>query len=263
MQFEKHKSAKQIFHDIDISNNKYLIIHYSCQSFYGREDGTSPRITSIAVHNYTSGQTESFSIHMTAEKDRIDFIDIENKYNDLEKKMLKEFYTYVQEHKDYIWIHWNMRNSSYGFQAIEHRYSVLGGKPVIIPYTNRVDLSLQLINYYGAGYMNNPRMESLIKLNKISSLDFLSGKEEADAFEKKEYVKLHKSTLRKVLIFTDIISRVNNNKLKVKSKWYEIYGYTPQGIFNLCSETWWIQLIINVVLLVLGAILGVVFDRLC
>ena len=43
----------------------------------------------------------------------------ENKYNDLEKKMLKEFYTYVQEHKDYIWIHWNMRNSSYGFQAIE------------------------------------------------------------------------------------------------------------------------------------------------
>ena len=133
MQFEKHKSAKQIFHDIDISNNKYLIIHYSCQSFYGREDGTSPRITSIAVHNYTSGQTESFSIHMTAEKDRIDFIDIENKYNDLEKKMLKEFYTYVQEHKDYIWIHWNMRNSSYGFQAIEHRYSVLGGKPVIIP----------------------------------------------------------------------------------------------------------------------------------
>ena len=106
-------------------------------------------------------------------------------------------------------------------------------------------------------------MESLIKLNKISSLDFLSGKEEADAFEKKEYVKLHKSTLRKVLIFTDIISRVNNNKLKVKSKWYEIYGYTPQGIFYLCSETWWIQLIITVVLLVLGAILGVVFDRLC
>lgn len=41
------------------------IIHYSCESFYDRPEGRSPRITSIALRKLSSAQTTSFSIHQT------------------------------------------------------------------------------------------------------------------------------------------------------------------------------------------------------
>lgn len=37
-----------------------LIIHYSCESFYDRPDGSSPKITSIAVRKLNDGQTRCF-----------------------------------------------------------------------------------------------------------------------------------------------------------------------------------------------------------
>ena len=42
MQYEKHKSARKIFSDIDKNPSKYLIIHYSCESFYDIKDGHTP-----------------------------------------------------------------------------------------------------------------------------------------------------------------------------------------------------------------------------
>lgn len=36
------------------------IIHYSCESFYERPEGRSPRITSIALRMLDSAQTVSF-----------------------------------------------------------------------------------------------------------------------------------------------------------------------------------------------------------
>ena len=41
---------------------------------------------------------------------------------------------------------------NYGFKAIEHRYSVLGGKPYKNPDTKKIDLARQLINCYGVGF---------------------------------------------------------------------------------------------------------------
>ncbi len=104
-----------------------IVIHYSCESFYDRADGSSPRITSIAVYNIGSGQTNSFSIHQKAEIKKYSRNDIEKHYEELEKLMLDDFYDFVKLHEKYNWLHWNMRDINYGFQAIAHRYKVLGG----------------------------------------------------------------------------------------------------------------------------------------
>jgi hypothetical protein len=40
-----------------------------------------------------------------------------------------------------------MRNINFGFQAIEHRYKVLGGKPYIVEDDRKVDLAKLLIIY--------------------------------------------------------------------------------------------------------------------
>lgn len=72
-----------------------ILIHYSCESFYDRTDGSSPRITSIAVRNLGSAQTTSLSIHQVAERSKVSPGDIPNRYDEFEKCMLDEFYEYV------------------------------------------------------------------------------------------------------------------------------------------------------------------------
>ena len=259
MQYNKHKKAKDIFKEIDKNPENYLIVHYSCESFYNIADGHTPRITSIAVYSYASAQTDSFSIHKIAEKMHISMLEIESRYDELEKKMLDEYFEYIREHKNYKWIHWNMRDINYGFKAIEHRYEVLGGEPINVDDANKIDLSRLFIQCYGVNYIEHPRMEKLLLLNNIQAKDYLKGADEAAAFAAKEYIKLHQSTLRKVDVFADLLNRAIQNTLKVKSKWYEIHGISPQGIFDFCRDRWWIQCIMYVITLALGAIVGKLF----
>lgn len=256
VQYSRHNEARKIFKEIDTNPQNYLIIHYSCESFYDIKDGHTPRVTSIAVYDYATAQTESFSIHKMAEKNHIKIDDIEHHYDELERAMLDEFFEFAKEHKTYFWIHWNMRDINYGFKAIEHRYSVLGGNPYKIPDSNKIDLARQLINCYGVGYAGHPRMEKLLEQNNIKAKDYLNGQQEADAFDNHEYVKLHMSTLRKVDVFANILNRAINSTLKVNSKWPEIYGVSVQGILNFCKDTWWIQLIWTFISIILGAVIG-------
>lgn len=50
-------------------------------------------------------------------------------------------------------------------------------------------------------------MENLYILDRIKPLVFLTEKEEAEAFEKHEYVKLQPSTLSKVDIYNNLLDR--------------------------------------------------------
>lgn len=220
------------------------VIHYSCESFYDRPDGTSPRITSIAIRNLENGQTISFSIHQMAEREGVSIENIAENYDQLENVMLNEFYEYVQSHITHLWLHWNMRDINYGFHAIAHRCQVLGGSPIDIPEANRVDLARLITAIYGVGYIGHPRLQKLVEKNKISNKDFLAGADEAEAFENREFVKLHLSTLRKVDILANIIERVDNRSLKTNSTWKDMYGNNFVAIGEQIKENWLVQIIL-------------------
>lgn len=111
-----------------------------------------------------------------------------------------------------------MRDINYGFKAIEHRYKVLGGQPLTIEDTNKIDLARLLIQCYGVNYIEHPRMEKLLLFNNIQAKDYLKGADEAEAFAQKEYIKLHQSTLRKVDVFADLLNRAIQGTLKVSWK---------------------------------------------
>lgn len=253
----KRKKALNEVRNLVNNATNLLIIHYSCESFDGLEDGRTPRITSIAVRYFNTGQTQTFSIQKVAEKKRL-LTEIDAHYDKLEKLMLTEFYNFVKTHLNYNWVHWNMRDSKYGFHAIDHRYSVLGGKPTSIPDSQKFDLARKLFDIY-VNYAEHPMLENLIDLNKITKKDFLTGLEEAKAFEEQKYVELHRSTLRKVDIFHAILERVVNNSLKTKSKWHHIYGVTPQGIFEYIKDHWTFSIITLALGAALSAILGILF----
>ncbi len=252
----KRREALNELENLCSSSGNLLIIHYSCESFYDIPEGRTPRITSIAVRYYKTAQTKSFSIHKIAEKDKIPFEEIQEKYDAIERKMLDEYFEFVKLHKEYNWVHWNMRDINYGFEAIEYRYSVLGGEPISINNSNKFDLARKLIDMYGPKYVSHPRLEKLIEENHITKQNYLTGKEEAECFEKKEFVKLHQSTLRKVDVFHSIIERVLNDELKTNAKLKDIYGLSPQGIFQLIQDNWIASLIGAIILSLIGAYFG-------
>jgi hypothetical protein len=221
-----------------------LVIHYSCESFYDKTDGKTPRITSIAVRNLASGQTESFSIHQIAEEQKLPFSEITDHYDDLERQMLDRFYEFVQSRQHYSWIHWNMRDVNYGFAALEHRYRVLGGKPIMISEDKKFDLSRALVDLYGVNYIGHPRLEAIIQKNKITAKDFLTGAQEAEAWEKKDFVRLHQSTLRKADTLANLFERTSDKSLKTNSSWAAQHGFTPSVLAELAKEHWFITLLV-------------------
>jgi hypothetical protein len=197
--------------------SQILAIHYSCQNLNDFNEGYSPRITSIAVLHLGSSTMHSFSIHLIAEIKNISRDQIESHYDELEAEMLGNFYAFVEDHQDHNWLHWNMSNINYGFETIEHRYRVLTDKfPPKINDSKRYNLSSLISGIYGSHFVDDPKMPKLMDLNGGKHRDFLNGKEEVEAFEKKEYLKLHKSTMCKVYFFQSMFHKLIKRKINTQ-----------------------------------------------
>lgn len=236
-------------------------IHYSSESFYDTVDGKTSRVTSIAIRNLATAQTNSFSIHKTSEQLGLSLADIASQYDALEKQMLDEYFGFLKGHPGYKYVHWNMRDINYGFQALEHRYKVLKGDPFILPDADKFDLARALVAIYSRSYIGHGedgRFLNICRFNKITDKDALTGKREAEAFTNHEYVKLHRSTLRKVDMMANVFERVRDGSLKTEARWGEIYGLTPTSIVNAIKEHWIYSLV--VIGLTVGGALAKVFN---
>ncbi|WP_366182575.1 hypothetical protein [Flavobacterium ovatum] len=175
----------ELLKEILKNKNKSVIIHYSCESFVTTH-GRTPRVTSICMRYLGTSQTKSFSIHLQAQFEQKDFNNLTiDDYDELEKKMLNEFYEFTKKHKDFKWVHWNMRDSNYGFEAIANRYRILGGEASEIDEDRRYDFPRVLSKIYTHGYEKDKpdgRLLNLANSNNITTIDALKGVEEAKAF---------------------------------------------------------------------------------
>ncbi len=214
------------------------VIHYSCEDFRLRNNGTTPRITSIAICNLENHQCKSFSIHHAAEIDGIPFSEIPSEYDVLEKSMLDDFYSDVRQHKNSKWIHWNMRDSNFGFEAIEHRYRVLGGSPFVVPEAQRYDLPRLLGDKYGEKYIGDPKLKCLIARNNLTDLDFVPGQEEPELFADGKYVQMHQSTLRKTVVIAEIAKRAWLRELKTDAKWWKAHRLSFRAWIETTYDHW-------------------------
>lgn len=255
---KERESANVIIKDLLANQRQVNVIHYSCESFY-QTNGNTPRVTAICVKNVYSNSSALFSIHLQAQLTGKDICCLtQQDFDFLEKGMLDSFYKYVKTHKTSKWVHWNMANSVYGFDAIANRYKILGGKPVDIESQFRYDLSNIIPNLYSIEYeekANRGRLLNLATRNNINDKDALTGSQEADAFNQRKYLKLSMSTSRKVDIIYHILNKVLNGGLKVKTPLYKIYGLSIPGIIEIVKNNWILSLVASVLLFVLGVIL--------
>jgi hypothetical protein len=212
-------STKETLKKLHENENSLFIIHYSCQNLNDNNENYSPRITSIAVFHVGSSTMHSFSIHLIAEVNKIPREDIDAHYDDLEKEMLAQFFAFISENDGGFWLHWNMSNINYGFEALIHRYKVLSGiDGKRIQDSKKFNLSSLILSIYGKDCVEHPRMPSFMRLNDGEHRDYLTGKEEVDAFAAKEYVKLHKSTMSKAYWFQHMYFLLQKNKVNGHNK---------------------------------------------
>lgn len=221
---KRRKNALKVLNDLFSQKHDAFVIHYSCESFYDTPDGQTPRITSIAVKSLMTEQNHSFSIHKTAELEGCLPSGIDKDYDRFEKGTLDDFFEFVRQNSGKRWIHWNMRDINYGFAAIEHRYRVLKGEPVIIPDSQKYNLSSILRDIYGSKYIGHPRLLKLIEKNDIRPRNFLPGDQEAKAFKDGDYVSLYRSTLSKADTLAYIAIKAYEGTLKTDAKSWSFFG---------------------------------------
>ncbi len=208
----------EFFSEIKKHPDRFYIIHYSCQSLYDDNEGLSPRVTSIAVVLYGNDQAISFSTHSVAEEIGIGRGDVAARFDEVETKLLEKFYAFVRGRRDKYWVHWNMRNITYGFEHIEHRYRTLTrSEPAVIPVEQRINLNDMLSERFGSRYANHPKMSDLMAMNGGMNRNFLTGAEEVEAFVQSEFIRMHQSTLTKVGFFRQVIQKVIEGRLKTRT----------------------------------------------
>lgn len=211
---------KKTLADLRANPDRYLIIHYSSQSLFDEvENAFSPRITSIVVMFYGTRQTVTFSLHAIAEELGISRDQVEAGYQEIERELLVRFYNFAQGHLEKCWLHWNMRNIVFGFEHLEHRYRILTRQnPPTVPFDNRVNVSDILKHRYGPDYAPDPRMLRLMELNGRRDPRFLSGAEEAAAFQRQEFIRMNSSTISKVEFFRFVLSQASKGKLRTAGR---------------------------------------------
>lgn len=247
--------AKDTIRILREHESNMLFIHYSCESLNDENAGYSPRITSIAVLHKKSSQMSSFSMHLIAEEMHIQRDKIPENYNEIESKLLQRFFEFAEKKgHDAIWIHWNMMNVNFGFEALEHRYRVLTGQePYHINENNRINLSTLLSKKYGSDFAKNPKMISLMELNGGKHRDCLTGTEEVTAFKAYEFIKMHKSTMSKVNFFRIAYDKIKNNRLRTETNLFryrvsQLYQSTIVQIIGIIGT---IGSIISLILMLL------------
>ena len=239
-QYGKWKKAKAQLNSLNRDREHTLIVHYASESMYDRrERPESPRIGSIAVRNLDTGQTRSFSIHLVAEE-RGWLRDIDAHFDELEREVLAQFFEFVKQRLHSKWVHWNMRDVNFGFDALEHRLRVLQGTPAAsVPEEKRVDLSILLIDLYGSEYIGHPRLEKLREKNGGMHRDFLTGEQQAEAFDSRNFFALHQSTLRKVESMGNFVNDAHAGILKTDASRWAASGRSFKALLEWTKSSWW------------------------
>jgi hypothetical protein len=184
---------------------RLLVFHYSTTGHFENPQG----ITGIVVREYATDEVWSFS-----------FARLHS-----EKGILTEFVQLLQGKKGYALAGWNWGGTVYGIAHVQERLEANGLEPKVLERT-AIDIAKVVKAKYGESYVKDPKLKNLAKANRIPLLGFVDGRTEPSLFVKKKFVRLERSTKKKVEILSSVIKRLLDNSLTL----------TPANIFVLVEN---------------------------
>lgn len=206
--------------------SQVLFIHYSQSNTFEDDDygNISPIISSIVIKSLDGQIDQQFAIHFEADKADIPKDEIQNSYRDLELRILKSFNEFVRRHNHCYWIHWDMKNIHFGFEAIKHRYEKIFGDLKDyneIPINNKKNLRAIIEGMYGESFVSGPdTLKSLLICNSgnVENNAYLSPIVESTEFERKHFFNVIQSVDLKVDFIKSATIKLMNRRLLVSNK---------------------------------------------
>ncbi|MCX2839110.1 hypothetical protein OQ279_13215 [Salinimicrobium sp. MT39] len=200
-------------------------IHYSQSQTYDDDYGSiSPIITSIVIKSLDEKIDKQFAIHFEADKAGIPKDQIQDSYRELELRILKSFNDFVKRHKNCTWVHWDMKNIHFGFEAIKHRFEKIFEdleNYQEIPTNNTHSLLIILERMYGENFVEGPdKLESLIVFNNNGLQEglYLQRSTESSEFANKNFKGVIDSVDCKVEFLKKAIKKLITKELKIQNK---------------------------------------------
>jgi len=227
----RQREARKRLDDFGTLPANVWAVHYACQNFHQGEQRGSPRVTAIAARNVGSGETLSFTIHAEAEVARLGPMQVLARLDVLERALHDKFADFLSVNRGMRFVHWNMRDATFGFAAIEHRHQVLGGRAVVIAESQKLDIAKVLVDIYGSGYAGEKPLERLAVMNGLPMQGFLRGKEEAEQFERGNYRAVQNSTLAKAKLIAEFAELARARSLKTQADWWSMnFGRVREAV---------------------------------
>lgn len=222
--------------------SKILFIHYAKSNTYDEDYGNiSPIITSIVIKSLDHSIDQQFAIHFEADKADITKDQIQDSYRDLEMRILRLFNDFVRQNNGCIWVHWDMMNIHFGFDAIKHRYEKIFGNAndySEIPSNNKKNLRIILEGMYGENFVKTgDTLKNLLSCNSKGTVSnvYLSQDSESQEFQNKNFNEVIRSVEMKVDFIKNATGKLIQNKLSVENRnSYAIFiDVIIHPIFNL------------------------------
>lgn len=256
--YKRRKKAYEEFFKIINDTSNVLLICYSYANIKINQSDLSPIITSISIRSLDKNyENKYFSLIKEAEKANIELDELEDNYEELEYFLLEEFNVFLKKHRDYIWIHWNMNQIDYGFEALKHRFDItareLDKELENIPANNKFDLNYLLENMYGVEYTkDSDRMKALMKENNYSDLkSYMSTKQESEQFNENQFSQVRNSINSKMNFMFIIIEKLENKTLKIplKNNYAIFIEFISHPLFSLVG---WTATILGTIYTIIG-----------
>lgn len=239
---KERKIARKNLGSLVEDPSKVLCIHYSESQTYDDDYGNiSPIITSIVIKSLDDTIDKQFAIHFEADKAGIPIDQIQDSYRELELRILKSYNDFVKRHKHCIWLHWDMKNIHFGFEAIRHRYEkIFEGLDDYyeIPSFSKYSLFKILEGMYGEGFVKGTdKLRTLMTTNNsdVDLPQYLERQVESSEFESKNFKSVIDSVDCKVDFLKKAVKKLVDKKLLIQNKnKYSIFiDIITHPIFNL------------------------------
>ena len=230
--------AQRVIADLFGTASHAFIIHYALQQLRREQRELAPPVAAIAISNLASSQTRVFSIKAEADRAGIDLGQPlpPGQMVQLEYSLLFNYNDFLARQPTHRFLHWYMRDDTFGFAALEQRYRKVfadlaqslhgprsadpaiafgfgGGTPpglVRIDDGRKVDLARVIRDVYGTGPIS---LREIADRNGLSHKELIPGEQEPNAFESGNHARLQWSTATKTRLIGEIARLVHADKL--------------------------------------------------
>lgn len=185
-----------------LKDRQKYAIHYSCSGFY--DGGTvAPTICCIAMTNIDTKEVHSFALHNNLIQGK-SLIEAEN-------QLLLDFVNFVKSLNNPYIVNWDMTGTIYGFKAIFARCENFG----------IYDFDFTKLETYNLKDVFEDSLIGIFELNKCLPTAFLSGKEEAHYFDKRNFSLVKLSTEGKSLGIAKLFEKYLNDDIEIDTRIYD------------------------------------------